>query len=274
MAQNYPAQEESANIEKATATELRAQNAPYSAISNATVDIITNPDALAIWTYLQTRAPGWKVIGSYLQDRFDMGRIRYRKAMKYLADVGLITHKPIKDESGRMAGRRVIIHYQPKVQVPDASAPKVQVSERSESASLAETTPYVINQENQQSNDVNTNGASAPADDGFETAWKAYPKREGANPKNKAHSAWKARLKEGVTAEAMMAGVARYAAYCQAKGNTGTEYVMQAQRFFGKGREFDNEWTAAAAKPSRHHGFDQRDYYDGLTQREDGTHAF
>lgn len=141
------------------------------------------------------------------------------------------------------------------------------------SSQTAEPIPDV-NPDKKPDEDQELLGASAPADDGFETAWKAYPKREGANPKNKAHSAWKARLKEGVTAEAMMAGVARYAAYCQAKGNTGTEYVMQAQRFFGKGREFDNEWTAATAKPSRHHGFDQRDYYDGLIPREDGTHAF
>lgn len=119
-----------------------------------------------------------------------------------------------------------------------------------------------------------TLGASAQADDGFELAWKAYPKREGANPKNKAHSAWKARLKDGVTAEVMLAGVARYAAYCQAKGSVGTEYVMQAQRFFGKGREFENPWTTAAPRPSRHTGLSQRDHTKGLIEREDGGYAF
>ncbi len=114
----------------------------------------------------------------------------------------------------------------------------------------------------------------AHVDDGFEAAWSAYPKREGANPKNKAHSAWKARLKDGVTAEVMLAGVARYAAYCQAKGSVGTEYVMQAQRFFGKGREFENPWTVAAAKSSRHTGLSQRDHTKGLIEREDGGYAF
>jgi hypothetical protein len=143
-----------------------------------------------------------------------------------------------------------------------------------ESAIREETKVQFVHTEITTEITAKTLGASAPTDDRFEAAWKAYPKREGANPKNKAHSAWKARLKEGVTAEAMMAGVARYAAYCQSKGNTGTEYVMQAQRFFGKGREFENEWTAIAAKPSRHHGFNERDYTDGLTEREDGTYAF
>ncbi|MND38620.1 hypothetical protein D3C76_47740 [compost metagenome] len=93
-------------------------------------------------------------------------------------------------------------------------------------------------------------GSSAPSDDGFEAAWKAYPKREGSQPKGKAHSSWKARLKEGVTAERMLAGVVRYAAYCKAKGNVGTGYVMQAVRFFGTEQAFDNEW-AVTSPPAR-----------------------
>lgn len=119
-------------------------------------------------------------------------------------------------------------------------------------------------------------GASAPVDDAFELAWKAYPKREGANPKNKALAAWNARMKEGVTAEAMLVGVMRYEAFCKAKGNVGTGYVMQAVRFFGTERAFDNEWSVSksAGKPNGvHHGFDQIDYNAGLVLREDGTHG-
>lgn len=98
-------------------------------------------------------------------------------------------------------------------------------------------------------------------DQAFEAAWKAYPKREGANPKNKALSAWKARLREGVTAEAMMQGVIRYAAYCKVKGSAGTEYVMQAQRFFGKEREFENDWKAAnGSKPGIAQNFNDKNY--------------
>lgn len=115
------------------------------------------------------------------------------------------------------------------------------------------------------------NGSSAPRDDdGFEAVWKAYPKREGANPKNKAHSAWKARLKEGVKPEDMIAGLLRYQSYCRAKGSIGTEYVMQAQRFFGPSREFENEWAVAGVrtgKPhSRHHGLDDLDYGSGAKE--------
>lgn len=114
-----------------------------------------------------------------------------------------------------------------------------------------------------------THGASAPIDDGFEQAWKVYPKREGANPKNKAHSAWKARLREGVTPEQMLAGVMRYAEYCQKTDRIKTSYVMQAVRFFGTERAFENDWAASPVKnqktQSRHHGLDQIDYGSGST---------
>lgn len=101
----------------------------------------------------------------------------------------------------------------------------------------------------------------------FEKAWKAYPAREGSNPKNSAYSAWNARNREGVDPEAMLAGVIRYANFCQAKGQTGTTYVMQGQRFFGKAREFENTWIVAsqslrAGRTDTHSGFDNRDYGD------------
>ena len=109
----------------------------------------------------------------------------------------------------------------------------------------------------------------------FEEAWSAYPKREGSNNKRKAYSAWNARLREGVAPEEMLAGVKRYAAYCDAKDITGTQWVMQAQRFFGKDREFENDWSVAqqpSGKPSSatqsraspHGGYDKIDYSRGI----------
>ena len=267
------------NVEKATASEFHAQKAPYSSVSNKTVELITNPDALAIWTYLQTRTPGWRVIGSHLQDHFGMGRVRYRKAMKHLTDLRLITHAPVRDEAGRMAGTRVIVHYQPRGTEPAHSeSPRVQVSECSESASLAETTPYVIKESfNKQSEGDVINNTHGPSNDGppkkrrprtsypdeFEEAWKLYPKREGSNPKREACSSWNARLREGVAAAEMTDGVRRYAAFCAAKGKLGPEHVMQGRRFFGPSREYENDWTVNRTAPhrtnqrptARHHGF-------------------
>ena len=110
------------NVEKATPTILYAKQAPYSSVSNDVVALIANPDALAIWIYLQTRSSDWKVIGSYLQDRFSIGRDRYSKAMAYLKEIGLVTHETMREEgTGKVLGRRVIVHYEPNLQVSHTS---------------------------------------------------------------------------------------------------------------------------------------------------------
>lgn len=74
-------------------------------------------------------------------------------------------------------------------------------------------------------------GPAYPSD--FERAWEAYPKRDGSNPKSEALKAWRARRREGRSADELAEGAERYARWCDATGKTGTETVMQARRFFG-----------------------------------------
>lgn len=83
----------------------------------------------------------------------------------------------------------------------------------------------------------------------FEQVWSRYPKRAGSNPKNKAQSAWNARKKLGVSPAVMANGLDRYIAFCEATGRVGTEFVMQAARFFGPSHEFENDWTPAVEQP-------------------------
>ncbi|WP_154975171.1 helix-turn-helix domain-containing protein [Klebsiella grimontii] len=86
----------------------------------------------------------------------------------------------------------------------------------------------------------------------FETAWQAYPKRAGGNSKSGAFKAWKARLKDGVKPEDMLAGVKRYAAYARVTGSIGTQYVKQAATFFGPDRHFEESWQAPSAPGGGH----------------------
>ena len=67
----------------------------------------------------------------------------------------------------------------------------------------------------------------------FEALWSQYPKRAGGNPKKQAFKAYTARLREGVSHEDLIAGVMRYAAYCEQQGKVGTEFVKQASGFLG-----------------------------------------
>lgn len=100
----------------------------------------------------------------------------------------------------------------------------------------------------------------------FETAWQVYPKRAGGNSKAAAFKAWKARLKDGVKPETMLAGVKRYAAYARTTGSTGTQFVKQAATFFGPDRHFDEPWQAPSAPGGGRRnvlpvsGFSEQDY--------------
>ncbi|MCU5774717.1 hypothetical protein N5923_21805 [Erwiniaceae bacterium BAC15a-03b] len=83
--------------------------------------------------------------------------------------------------------------------------------------------------------------------DEFETLWQQYPAREGSNNKINALSCWKARRREGISDAAMLEGTRRYLKFCEAKGQIGTAFVMQTQRFLGAGREFANAWQVSTA---------------------------
>lgn len=80
----------------------------------------------------------------------------------------------------------------------------------------------------------------------FERVWKAYPKREGGNPKAKAAKACRARVAEGVQSETLLQATIRYAEYCKARGLVGTRHVMQASTFFGPDRRFEDDYQIAA----------------------------
>lgn len=79
----------------------------------------------------------------------------------------------------------------------------------------------------------------------FEEAWNALPRRPN-DSKADAFKAWKARIREGKTADAMTAGAARYAAYCRAEG-TEAKFVKQGGTFFGPGLHFEAAWVPAPA---------------------------
>lgn len=83
-------------------------------------------------------------------------------------------------------------------------------------------------------------GAYAPGDPVFDEAWKAYPQRPG-NPRGSAFRAWSARIKEGVSPEAMLAGVRAYAAHCRREG-TEPRYIKMAATFFGPGKHWEADY--------------------------------
>ena len=79
----------------------------------------------------------------------------------------------------------------------------------------------------------------------FEEAWKIYPNREGGNSKKEAWKAWQARIKQGVQESDLIAGLKRYAIYCDKTNKTGTGYVKQAKSFFGPAEHWKESWECS-----------------------------
>ncbi len=77
----------------------------------------------------------------------------------------------------------------------------------------------------------------------FETLWSQFPPRSGASDKRRALQAANARVGEGKTPDDFLAAVDRYAKFVRATGRWGSQYVMQAQTFFGPGGHVDNPWS-------------------------------
>ena len=77
-----------------------------------------------------------------------------------------------------------------------------------------------------------------------------YPKREGHQRWPQATKHVRAALKAGTTAQELVDGVTRYAAYCESKEITGSDKVLQAASFFGEVKGWRETWEVQAkAKP-------------------------
>lgn len=78
--------------------------------------------------------------------------------------------------------------------------------------------------------------------DDFEVLRMIFPSRSGSQRWGDARRFYSARRAEGHAAVAIMQGVERYAAWCDATGKTGTEMVMQAATFLGRNLCFLEAW--------------------------------
>jgi hypothetical protein len=88
-------------------------------------------------------------------------------------------------------------------------------------------------------------------DRGFAEIRQAYPRRLGEPRWKSAIKAYRARLREGVTHEAMLEGVKRYALFVAMEGKVGTEFVQQPATFLGTDHGFEGAWEPTRKKTPR-----------------------
>lgn len=79
-------------------------------------------------------------------------------------------------------------------------------------------------------------GATRPKIDRFDEFWGAYPKRDGANPKEPARKKFNAALKSGADAGEIIAATKRYAVECADRKITATSYVAQSVTWLSQQR--------------------------------------
>lgn len=93
----------------------------------------------------------------------------------------------------------------------------------------------------EEENNKKQKHSASPADENFEIAWSAYPKRPGAS-KKASLKAWSARIKAGAKPDEIIAGVRRYAAYVEVV-RTAPEFIKQPATFFGPNEHYLADWT-------------------------------
>jgi hypothetical protein len=118
--------------------------------------------------------------------------------------------------------------------------------------------------------------ATRPSDDLFDEFWKAYPKRDGANPKAPARKKFLAAVKSGVDPREIIASAKRSAEEARSKGQIGTPYVAQAMTWLGQQRWSDYEPLTADTATAGSDGFyapagsQELEAWDDFRQRSEG----
>ena len=120
----------------------------YFMLSREVVQAIDNPDALAIWCYLQSKPQNWIVLEDQVRSHFDMGRSKYLKAMKCLRMAGLYRVVRLKDDKHRFSSNefhiypfsylRLSVHTEMHTDIKEKEIPKEKESISSEERQLFE----------------------------------------------------------------------------------------------------------------------------------------
>lgn len=70
----------------------------------------------------------------------------------------------------------------------------------------------------------------------------AYPPRDGGQRWPEAYQAFRRLVKRGVDSERLVVAAALYYRHCTHRRNVGTQYVMQAATFLGRGGGWEEDW--------------------------------
>ncbi len=256
----------------------RPESQFYTLDKSISEDLSLSWGARGLLIYLLGKPDNWEVSIADLINQTQgsgkpAGRDAVRGLLNELKQAGYLHADTKRSNSGAFDGVSYVVSEVPQIS---------PLTDNPATVDPKTANPPLISNELKQELNINKKTLVPSADDTgekstdphwveFESCWKAFPKREGSNPKNHAFKHWWARVKEGVSPAVLLAATQRYAAFCAAKGQIGTPYVMQAQRFYGTSREWENPWVVSAQpQPPRPAG-KSSDTTQDMLNRDYGT---
>lgn len=202
--------------------------------------------------YANSEGEAWPSVET-LAKQLRVSPLTVRRKIRELVDLGCLKVTERKAESGgNQSNLYRVIHAKPTTPGCENHAviPCGGVTTETWGA-ITPDSRGAITDDSQTITNKNEKVNMGGADEAFGRFWGIYPKRAGANPKAPARTAFMARLKEGTSAEAIIAGAAAYARYCEAVGNTRTPYVKQAQFWLSLSyRGWEEDWAAPPPESS------------------------
>jgi hypothetical protein len=220
--------------------------------------------ARGLLVFLLGKPDNWEVSTAHLVKQTaeaskKSGRDAVLSLLKELITTGYVTRTTHRKDGGEFGGYDYLVSETPKPENPAPAAPdtdspytdKPDPVNPTQVSTEVKTNTETNNNTRSIAKKTATDPAPGKLDQLFDQLWQHYPKREGSNPRKRASQNFNARLREGHTIQVMAEGLARYIEFCKAKGQVGTGFVMQAQRFFGTSLEFLNEWAVSVEQRSK-----------------------
>ncbi|MEQ6971128.1 hypothetical protein [Pectobacterium polaris] len=259
----------------------RPESQFYTLDKSISEDLSLSWGARGLLIYLLGKPDNWEVSVADLINQTKgsgkpAGRDAVRGLLNELKTSGYVHVDTKRNTTGSFDGVSYVVSEVPRIS-PETDNPATVKPETANPPLISNELKQELNINKKtlvSSGDDASKKLTNPHSDEFESCWKAYPKREGSNPKNHALKHWQARIKEGVTPAELLAGTQRYAAFCVAKGQSGTPYVMQAQRFYGASREWENSWVVSSQPQQLRPATKPSDTTQDMQSRDYGTASF
>ena len=97
-------------IKKETSARLAKRNVTHDSISREVVQAITDPVALAIYTYLLTKPENWIVRKQEIISHFSpLGKDAYARGMRQLRELGLVWVVNVRGDAGTFGDNQIIV---------------------------------------------------------------------------------------------------------------------------------------------------------------------